>query len=107
METFNINRRHFLKGASAMLALNTLGLYGLDLINPLAPLRVGLIGTGWYGKSDLFRLIQVVPVEVIALCDVDKNMRPNSSASDKNRERPPNCMATTAKCWPKISWTLC
>ncbi|HPH19251.1 MAG TPA: Gfo/Idh/MocA family oxidoreductase, partial [Haliscomenobacter sp.] len=74
METFNINRRHFLKGASAMLALNTLGLYGLDLINPLAPLRVGLIGTGWYGKSDLFRLIQVVPVEVIALCDVDKNM---------------------------------
>src|ERR1700674_4642280 len=36
--------------------------------------RVGLIGTGWYGKSDLFRLIQVAPVEVVALCDVDKNM---------------------------------
>jgi predicted dehydrogenase len=74
METFNINRRHFLKGAAATLALNSLGLYGIDLINPLAPLRVGLIGAGWYGKSDLFRLIQVVPVEVIALCDVDKNM---------------------------------
>ncbi|MFN5915795.1 MAG: gfo/Idh/MocA family oxidoreductase, partial [Planctomycetota bacterium] len=25
--------------------------------------RVGLIGTGWYGKADLFRLIQVAPVE--------------------------------------------
>ena len=74
MESFNINRRRFLKGATAALALNTLGLYGIDLINPLAPLKVALIGTGWYGKSDLFRLIQVVPVELIALCDVDKNM---------------------------------
>ena len=38
------------------------------------PLRVGLIGTGWYGKCSLFRLIQVAPVEVVALCDVDKKM---------------------------------
>ena len=36
--------------------------------------RVGLIGTGWYGKSDLFRLIQVAPVEVVSLCDVDKRL---------------------------------
>jgi predicted dehydrogenase len=36
--------------------------------------RVGLIGTGWYGKSDLLRLIQVAPVEVVSLCDVDKRM---------------------------------
>ncbi len=36
--------------------------------------RVGLIGTGWYGKSDLFRLIQVAPVEVVSLCDVDSRM---------------------------------
>ncbi|HEX8914757.1 MAG TPA: Gfo/Idh/MocA family oxidoreductase [Humisphaera sp.] len=38
------------------------------------PLRVGLIGTGWYGKADLFRLIQVSPVNVVSLCDVDKKM---------------------------------
>src|SRR6185369_13341190 len=31
-------------------------------------------GTGWYGKCDLFRLIQVAPVEVVSLCDVDKRM---------------------------------
>ncbi|WOK08055.1 Gfo/Idh/MocA family oxidoreductase [Imperialibacter roseus] len=73
MNTFNINRRHFLKGASATLALSTFGFRGIDLINPQRPFRVALIGTGWYGKSDLFRLIQVAPVEVIALCDVDKN----------------------------------
>src|ERR1700704_446770 len=36
--------------------------------------RVGLIGCGWYGKADLFRLIQVAPVEVVSLCDVDKKM---------------------------------
>lgn len=74
MNNFNINRRHFLKGAAASLALTTLGAQGMDIINPAEPLRVGLIGTGWYGKSDLFRLIQVVPVEVVALCDVDKNL---------------------------------
>jgi len=36
--------------------------------------RVGLIGSGWYGKIDLLRLIQVAPVEVVSLCDVDERM---------------------------------
>ena len=31
------------------------------------PKRVGLIGSGWYGKCDLWRLIQVAPVEVVSL----------------------------------------
>ncbi|MDO4557346.1 MAG: Gfo/Idh/MocA family oxidoreductase, partial [Planctomycetia bacterium] len=34
--------------------------------------RVALIGTGWYGKVDLLRLIQIAPVEVVALCDVHR-----------------------------------
>ena len=74
MNNFNINRRRFLQGASASLALTTFGARGMDIINPPSAYRVALIGTGWYGKSDLFRLIQVAPVEVVALCDVDKNM---------------------------------
>ena len=36
--------------------------------------RVALIGCGWYGKTDLFHLMQVAPVEVVALCDVDRRM---------------------------------
>ncbi len=36
--------------------------------------RVGLIGCGWYGKCDLWRLVQVAPVEIVSLCDVDKRM---------------------------------
>jgi predicted dehydrogenase len=38
------------------------------------PKRVGLIGSGWYGKCDLFRLLQVAPVEVVSLCDADRQM---------------------------------
>ncbi len=38
------------------------------------PRRVGLIGPGWFGKHDLTRLIQIEPVEVVALCDVDRKM---------------------------------
>jgi predicted dehydrogenase len=49
------------------------------------PRRVGLIGTGWYGKSDLLRLIQVAPVEVVSLCDVDKRML--SAAADLVSQR--------------------
>lgn len=61
MDHFNINRRRFLKGATATLALSAIGASALDFINPDKPYRVALIGTGWYGKSDLFRLIQVAP----------------------------------------------
>lgn len=68
----SISRRQFLKGASAALAWSTLGTsaFAIDLQKTW---RVALIGTGWYGKSDLFKLIQVVPVDVVALCDVDRN----------------------------------
>ncbi len=74
MNTFHINRRRFLQTASASLALSTLGPSGLDIIYQDPPMRVGVIGTGWYGKNDIFRLIQVAPVEVVSICDVDKNM---------------------------------
>ena len=74
MENFDLNRRRFIKAATASLALAALEVNGMDFVIPPGNLRVGLIGTGWYGKSDLFRLIQVAPVNVVALCDVDKNL---------------------------------
>ncbi|CCH53129.1 oxidoreductase domain protein [Fibrisoma limi BUZ 3] len=73
MNDFLINRRQFIQGASASLALSSLGATAMPFTQAKT-YRVGLIGTGWYGKSDLFRLIQVAPVEVVALCDVDKNI---------------------------------
>jgi predicted dehydrogenase len=73
-KNFYINRRNFLKGTTAAMALSSFGMYGIDLMHTERVIRVGLIGTGWYGKSDLFRLIQIANVEVISLCDVDKQM---------------------------------
>ncbi len=73
MTDFAIHRRTLLKGATASLALAALQASGMGMFYSAKTLRVGLIGTGWYGKNDLFRLIQVAPVNVVALCDVDKN----------------------------------
>jgi predicted dehydrogenase len=60
-----MNRRSFLGTSAAAVALQA---------QQERPKRVGLIGTGWYGKADLLRLIQVSPVEVVSLCDVDSKM---------------------------------
>ena len=68
-----MNRREFLRAAAAGVALSTAGSY-VPLYAQSKPRRVGLIGPGWYGKSALFRLLQIEPVEVVALCDVDKRM---------------------------------
>ena len=37
-------------------------------------LRVGVIGAGWFGKLNLNALMQVAPVEQVALADVDAHM---------------------------------
>jgi predicted dehydrogenase len=66
-----MNRREFLTTAAGLAAAAAASAV------PYAdqrPRRVGLIGSGWYGKADLLRLIQVAPVEVVSLCDVDKHM---------------------------------
>ncbi|MEJ7740809.1 MAG: Gfo/Idh/MocA family oxidoreductase [Chitinophagaceae bacterium] len=87
MNKFNINRRHFIKGATASLALTALGANGMDIFQQNKSYRVALIGTGWYGKSDLFRLIQVAPVDVVALCDVDKNMLSQAATMVSQRQK--------------------
>ncbi len=73
ISSFNINRRRFVQAGAASIAASALG---ADLLDAVAntPKRVGLIGAGWYGKSDLWRLIQVAPVEVVSLCDPDQHM---------------------------------
>src|SRR3954467_7963077 len=68
-----MQRRDFVSAGTAGLAASILGGYFVNGQDQKKS-RVGLIGCGWYGKSDVCRLIQVAPVEVVSLCDVDKHM---------------------------------
>lgn len=68
-----MNRRTFLQSGAAGLVLSTAARQAHALAAD-KPRRAGLIGCGWYGKCDLLRLVQVEPIEVVSLCDVDKNM---------------------------------
>jgi predicted dehydrogenase len=90
MSNFHLHRRTLLKGASASVALAALNASGLNIFHSVKTMRVGLIGTGWYGKSDLFRLMQVAPVEVVALCDVDRNILTTAAAMVMQRQKSDN-----------------
>jgi predicted dehydrogenase len=79
-------RRQFIRNSSAALTLAALK-GRLDFLAAAPVRRVALIGTGWYGKSDLFRLIQVAPVEVVALCDVDQHQLEAAAALVSQRQQ--------------------
>jgi predicted dehydrogenase len=88
-----MNRRDFLKtsivSSAGAAILNTRVFAGAAE----QPLRVGLIGCGWYGKTDLLHLIQVAPVEVVGLCDVDQRMLAQAAdlvtQRQRSQKRPP------------------
>src|SRR5467141_3046811 len=73
-----MDRRRFLSTTTASLAA---------ALAADTPKRVGLIGCGWYGKSDLFRLIQVAPVEVVSLCDPDRHMLAGAAEMVAQRQK--------------------
>jgi predicted dehydrogenase len=57
------------------------------------PLRAALIGCGWYGKTDLFHLMQVAPIDVVALCDIDSKASAHAaelvSQRQPSKKKPP------------------
>jgi predicted dehydrogenase len=88
-----VNRREFIRNASTTAAAAPLVSQALTAAPTQARAyvtgkkrRVGLIGCGWYGKIDLFRLIQVEPVEVVSLCDVDKVVLSDAAAMVATRQ---------------------
>ncbi len=83
-----MNRRRFLHAAGAGLAAagmlpNAATATNLEQMD----LRVALIGAGWYGKCDFLRLIQVAPVEVVAICDADSRMAAEAAELVATRQR--------------------
>ncbi len=68
-----MQRREFVAGTTSLAALAALSTRAYSAVAD-KPRRVGLIGTGWYGKCDLLQLMNIEPVEVVSLCDVDSKM---------------------------------
>jgi predicted dehydrogenase len=85
MNNHKINRRDFLRNSSMLLAMSALHPYMPPSSGDAR--RVALIGTGWYGKSDLFRLMQVAPVEVVGLCDVDAHQLKQAATMINERKQ--------------------
>src|SRR3954462_5774773 len=89
-----MNRRDFIKQGAVALALSHVPAYAGQLADTRK--RVGLIGTGWYGKTDLLRMIQVAPVDVVSLCDGDSRMlwaAADLVASRQGSNKPPRTYA--------------
>lgn len=68
-----MDRRRFLQSTAIAASLAAIQPHAFAAAGD-KPLRVATIGCGWYGKTDLFHLMQVAPVEVVGLCDVDAKM---------------------------------
>jgi len=88
-----MNRRQFLRQTSAAAATLAAASYiPTTFAAADKPRRVGLIGAGWYGKSDLWRLVQVEPIDIVSICDVDKHMLAEAveiaSRRQKSKKKP-------------------
>ncbi|MBI1389716.1 MAG: gfo/Idh/MocA family oxidoreductase [bacterium] len=68
-----MDRRKFIQTGAAGLAIAASKPYAARAAE-FPTKKMALIGCGWYGKSALFRMLQVAPQEVVALCDVDSHM---------------------------------
>src|SRR5438094_7431175 len=81
-----MNRRQFLRKTSAAVLALSAASYVPATFAAEKTRRVGLIGAGWYGKSDLWRLVQVAPIEIISICDPDNNMLAEGVEIAKQRQ---------------------
>ncbi len=87
-----MNRRQFLKLGAAATTTLAAARFVPTTFAVEKPKRAALIGSGWYGKCDLFRLLQVAPVEVVALCDADTQLLTEAAdlvaARQTSKQRP-------------------
>jgi predicted dehydrogenase len=72
------NRRQFLGTTASTLAYTTLA--GHSAVEN-RPIKLGLIGCGWYGMVDVNAAFKAGGVEVVALCDVDSDFLTKGAAA--------------------------
>lgn len=82
-----MNRREFLSTSALGLAAGAAFAQQPQEYDREKKRRVGIIGPGWYGKSDLFRLVQVSPIEIVSMCDVDSQMLSNAAEMAASRQK--------------------
>ncbi|QDV61404.1 Gfo/Idh/MocA family protein [Crateriforma conspicua] len=82
-----MDRRQFLRG-SATAATTAAIARSAHAAGNDSPRKVGLIGSGWYGKCDTLQLLNIAPVEIVSVCDVDSAMR--EEAADLFAKRQPS-----------------
>lgn len=99
--TMLIPRRSFLSAATASAFAQSSPNKDAAPFDLAKKRRVGLIGSGWYGKSDILRLVQIAPnVEIVSLCDVDSVMLDKAAdlvASRQSSKRRPRLFADYRK----------
>jgi predicted dehydrogenase len=66
-----LHRRSFLGAAAAAATFTTLRSHAQESSSP--PLKLGLIGCGWWGMIDAKAALKAGGVEIVALCDVDSD----------------------------------
>ncbi|EMI16613.1 oxidoreductase domain-containing protein [Rhodopirellula maiorica SM1] len=81
-----MDRRNFLTRTAALASIATAAQSAHAVAPAASPRRVGLIGCGWYGKCDLLQLINIEPVEVVSLCDVDSAMLEEAAGLIESRQ---------------------
>lgn len=84
-----MKRRTFLHTAAASSAALSLAPY-VHAAGKQAVPRVGLIGSGWYGKCDTLQLLNVADVEIVSVCDVDSKMAAQAAELLGSRQKSNN-----------------
>jgi len=80
-----MKRRGFIQTTGQAISLSALNYLRTPFSLTSNPLKVVLIGCGWYGKGDLMRLLQIADVEVVALCDPDSRQAKEAQEWVKQR----------------------
>lgn len=86
-----IPRRSFLASAAATAALTTIRsrAQAADANPSAAPLKLGLIGCGWWGMLVANAALAAGGVEIVALCDVDSDHLAKAAADVAKRQTVP------------------
>lgn len=81
-----MKRRTFLKHTAAGSAMVSVSPW-VHVSGAKAPPKVGVIGSGWYGKCDTLQLLNVADVEVVSVCDADSKMATEAAELFGSRQK--------------------